>query len=409
MNDLQSVFVTVQYLAAAALAFSIALYIIFKNPKSWAYRLFFLFGVSVGLWEVMMLLHRNAPTADPSLSLNFLISGIFFVYLAPGFLLAMLFMLYKERSLNLLVLAPAFIAGVLVVLFKPFDVVSTSFGWSLKATLMGSGLLIMSTWFWYVVGIIIAGWALSKKSKTTILKKKYTLIVSGFIIFYAIGFPISNILLFNNPEFPPIGGLFILSMFLVVAYAIYLPAEKIGKVSMLQKKYEKNPVPEEFPTIMYIFQRGSLSTSLKNFLEDFLKTMLGKELGQDLQEFDRFLNETGLNNAVFFKKGELVFDKDKLPLIDSLKSMDKILGYVKNKRLTPKAVSSLATLFLDVYKSIRTKSKIAADEWLCQILQKHRGFLSAHSFLSRLPSDIEPEQYKRVGHVLSSVRPGQIR
>lgn len=407
MNDLQSIFVTVQYLAAAILAFSIVSYIIFRNPKSWAYRLFFLFGVSVGIWEVMMLLHRNAPTAD--LSLNFLISGVFFVYLAPGFLLAMLLMLYKERSLNLLVLPPAFIAGALIVLFKPFDVVSTSFGWSLKATLMGNGLLVMSAWLWYVVGIIIAGWALSKKSKMAILKKKYTLIVWGFIAFYAIGFPVSNIFLFNNPEFLPVGGLFILSMFLVVAYAVSLQSEKIGKISMLRKKYEKIPMPGEFPTIIYLFQRDNLVLSLKNFLEEFLKSMPGKELGQDMQEFDRFLDETGLSSAVFFKKGELVFDKDKLSLIDSLKSMDKILGYVKNKMLTPKAVSSLATLFLDVYKSIRTKSKIAADEWLCQILQKHKGFLSAHSFLSRLPPDIEPERYKRVDHVLSSVRPRRIR
>ena len=407
MVDWQSVFVMVQYSVAAALAFSIALYIIFKNPKSWAYRLFFLFGVSVGLWEVMMFLHRDALTAD--LSLGFLASGILFGFLAPGFLLATLFMLHKERLLNLLVLVPAFVSGALIILFKPFEIISTGFGWSFKLGLMQGVLLIALTWIWHVMAIIIAGWLLSKRSKTNILKKKYTLITYGFFIFYAIGFPISNLLLFNNPNIPPLGGLFIISIFLVVAYAINLPAEKIGKVPMLRKKYEKIPMPGEFQTIMYIFQRGSLSTSLKNFLEDFLKAMLGKELGQDLQEFDRFLNETGLNSAVFFKKGEIVFDKDKLPLIDSLKSKDKILEYVKNKRLTPKAVSSLATLFLDVYKSVRTKSKLAADEWLCQILQKHEKFLFAHSFLSRLPSDIEPEQYKRVGHVLSSVRPGQIR
>jgi hypothetical protein len=391
-------------LVAAVLAFSVATYIISKNPKSWAYKLFFLFGVSVGIWEIMMFLHRNAPTRD--LSLDFLASGVFFVYLAPGFLLAALFMLHKEKMVNMVVLIPALIAGALVVIFKPFDPVETAgFGWSLKPKLVEGALLLAFTWLWHVIGITVAGWVLSKRSKTEILKRTYTLIVYGFIIFYGIGFPVSNLLLFNNPEFPPLGGIFILSIFLVVAYAIYLPTKKVEEVFILRKKYEKPPTMEEFPAVIYIFQMSALSKSLKKFLEDFLESLPGKELGLDLQEFDRFLTETGLNKAVFFKGDKIVLDKDKLYSVDSLKSMDQVLKYVRDKRLTAKVMGSLVALFLDVYKAIRMQSKIAADEWLYNVLREHGKFLSAYDFLSRLPSDIELEYFGRVDRVLSSIRP----
>jgi hypothetical protein len=401
MDAWQFGLVTIQYLVGAALTFSISLYILLKNPKSSAYKCFSLYGLFSGLWTVMVFFHRNAPTANSSL--EFFAFSIFFIQLAAAFLLVTLIMLHKEKLLNLLILAPAFIIGALTISLKPFYVVPTDFGWSYK--LMSSELLslFMLAEFGYTVAIIIAGALLSRKSKTMTLKKKYTLITYGFIIFYAIGLSLSNFLLFNNPNFPPFGGLFVTSTFLVVAYAINLPPEKIEKekikkISVFQeifpKKTEKIHVPSVFSTIMYSLQMDHPPKSLKAFLDEFLSAMPGKELGQDIQEFDRFLSVTGLNKAVLFKKGKIIFDGSKLSLLDFLNSMDKILEYVKGKKLTPKAVDFLTTLFLDVYRAVRMKSKLSADEWLSLIITKHEKFLSTRGILKKLPPDARPEKYR---------------
>jgi hypothetical protein len=400
MDGWQLVPITISYLVGALLAFSITLHVFFKNPKSWVYRCFFLFGLSTSLWLLLAFFHRNAPTEN--LSLKFLVFDTLFSYMALAFLLITLLMLYKERLLNLLILVPTFVAGAFTILLEPFNIFSSSFGWSYKLTSLGS-ISFMLIWFGYIAAIIITGGLLLKKSKTKILKKKYGLITSGFIIFYAIGLTLSNFLLFNNHNFPPLGGLFATSTFLVVAYAINLPPEKIEKEKIKKapalqkifpKKLEKIDVPSVFSKIMYSLQMDYPPKSLKAFLDEFLSTMSGKELGQDIQEFDRFLNMTRLNKAVFFKKGKITFDGSKLSLLDFLNSMDKILEYVKGKKLTPKAVGFLTTLFLDVYKAIRIKSKLSADEWLSLIITKHGKFLSTRGILKKLPLDARPEKYR---------------
>ncbi len=210
---------TAQYLVGAALAFSVALFILIKNPKSTSYRYFSLYGLVVGFWMVTTFLHRNAP--DSALSSELVTFSFAFGLLGVSFLFATLASLLKKRAVFIYVL-PALALAVLTVFIKPLGAVMTDFGWSYVYTSELFSIIFVIGGFPYLAGIFIAGWSLIKKSETDALRKKYKLFLLGFVIFYMVCLSASNLMLNYNLNFPPLGGIFIGTTFALVAYAIIL-------------------------------------------------------------------------------------------------------------------------------------------------------------------------------------------
>ncbi len=381
---------TLQYLLGGILAFLISLYVLSKNPKSWAYRFFSFYGSFVSLWGFTAFFHRNAPTAG--MSAEFFALDTFFGSAVMAFLLITLLTFRRERLLNLLVLAPAFILGILGAIFKPFDIFWTNFGWNYRYTSPEYLNLVVLMGMGYIVSILIVGWLLLKNSKTTVQRKKYSLILYGYLFLYAIGFSASNTLITCYPNSAPLGGVFAAATFLVVAAALCLPSEKIEKKLISGKKLvaekKKLRAIHPFEIIMHVIQKRHLSDSLKKFVGELLNATPGKELGQSLPEFNRFLRYTGLNKVVSFRKGKILFEND-VSSLNLPKSMEKTLEYVKNRKWTIRVTGSLGDLFVDTYRIIRTISKPAADEWVSLMIRKHGGFLSTHGILDKLPADAE--------------------
>ncbi len=363
---------TIQYLIAVAMVMLISFHIVSKNFKSWTYRSFFFFGISVGSWELFAFLHRNAPTA--AMSMEFLGLDTFFGVLTPAFLLAMFLTLLRdgERLHNYLILVPSLILGILAILTKPFEVFWTNFGWGYRFTfgwfVTSFALLILI----YVFSIVISAGMLIRRSKTTTSRKRYIGVLAGFIAFYTIGMSISNFILSSNPNIPPLGGIFIILTFLAVAYSFILPPEKIMEKRVFGTK-KMTLVQDQF----------------RKFLVDLLKAVPGKELGENTVIFRRFLDRTGLNEVVSFKEGQIIFEEDKLPSLNLLDSLNKILDYMKRQVWAIAAIENFAELFVHAYETVSLTSKFDADNWLDRILRRHGVFLSNYGVLDKMPKDVD--------------------
>ncbi|MEM3421920.1 MAG: hypothetical protein QW315_06670 [Candidatus Hadarchaeum sp.] len=223
MADWYFIPITLQYLIGSGLIFVVSFFLIMRNPKSWIYRSFFLYGLFAGLWILMAFLHRNAPTAE--LSADFITLGALFGYTFPAFLLITFLMLKRQTWKNLLVLIPASIMGVITLLTVPFKIFWTEFGWSYAYA---------TTWYFtiavffnliYILANLIVGINLIRAATTELLRKKYRLLLISYFVFYVVAISITNILLIQYANYPPLGGIISTFAFVAIAWALSLKFE----------------------------------------------------------------------------------------------------------------------------------------------------------------------------------------
>jgi hypothetical protein len=351
---------TLQYFVGGGLALLISLYLLSKNPKSWVYRYFFLFGLSAVMWEFLAFFHRNAPTAD--LSGEFLGFDLFFGMLSFSFLLVMLLTFRRKKPTYSLVLIPSLVIGIFLILTKPFDIFWTDFGWSYKFLFTWGVILYAAVFMGYVASIITVGGFLIKESKAAMLRKKFVLILTGFIIFYLIGLVMLNLLL-GPLGFPPFGGILTFLTFLCIAYAISLPTEKIE--------------------VLHASNIKKFSKDYLRFLNKLLEVGPGKELGENLAKFKYHLPTLGLSDVVEFEREKISFRPG--PKFDPSGVTDKSLDFMKQRGWTLPAVKPFTDVFVDTYEAMKSQSKKGADEWFERMLRKHGAFLYKHGILDAMP------------------------
>jgi len=357
---------TLQYFVGGGLALVISSYLLLKNPKSWVYRYFFLFGFSVSMWEFLAFFHRNAPTAD--LSVNFFVFDMFFYFLSFSFLLITLLTLRRGKLTYALISIPAFIVAIFLILAKPFDIFWTDFGWNFKFVWSISLIPYMATFIGYIVSIIIVGGLMIKESKVAVLRKKIVLILTGFIIFYLIGLTTVNLFL-APPNFPPLGGIFTLLTFLFISYAIVLPRKKIETLPIRGVK--------------------KFSEDYLHFLNKILDNAPGRGLGQNLVALNRFLEITGLDEAVSLGNGEITLNSNKLNSMNLLVPAEKVLEYLEAHDWATEARAYYKDVFINTYLTTRKKSRKIADDWFKEMVRKHSGFFSTYGIMDAIPEDVE--------------------
>lgn len=218
--------ITSQYLIGSGLIFLISFLLIIKNPKSWVYRSFFLYGFFAGLWILMAFFHRNAPTAE--LSTDFITLGAIFGYTFPAFLLITFLMFKKQTLRNLLVLIPAFVMGIITLFAFPFRVFWTEFGWSYgyAYTWYFTAFVILN--LAYIAANLVVGINLVRSAATELLRKKFKLLLISYFLFYVVAISITNMLLVYYINYPPFGGIISTLAFLAIAWAISLKFEPGG-------------------------------------------------------------------------------------------------------------------------------------------------------------------------------------
>ncbi|MGQ9787718.1 MAG: hypothetical protein ACUVQM_00140 [Candidatus Hadarchaeaceae archaeon] len=197
--------------------------LIIRNPKSWVYRSFFLYGLFAGIWILMAFLHRNAPT--PELSADFITLGAIFGYTFPAFLLITFLMLKKQTLRNLVALVPAIIMGAITIFTFPFKVFWTDFGWSYGYAYDWYFMTAVFINLAYIVANLVVGINLVRTATIKLLRKKFMLLLISYFVFYVVAISITNILLIYNANYPPLGGIISTLAFLTITWAITLKFE----------------------------------------------------------------------------------------------------------------------------------------------------------------------------------------
>ena len=350
-----------QYLIGFMLALLISTYVFSKRMKSRTCQFFFAFGFSVSMWALFAFFHRNAPSAVLSKDLFRLV--MFFSQLVQGFLVSTILYIKDEKWYYPFVVVPTFIVGISLFALAPFDVIWTSYGWSY--TLHSPWMMIYSSFSGvYLLAMIIILVIRVRRPLVRVLRKKYVLILGGYGVLYGIGMGITNVVISMNPAFPPLGGILLAVAFLVVAYAISLPAEKIAIPSKIYFGY---------PLL----------------LNKLLQEAPGKELGQDLVEFNKFLRVTGLNEIVSVKEEKIIFNSNKLNSLNLLEPAERTLEYLEEHDWAVETRAHYKSVFIDTYLTTRKKSIKAADEWFKRMLRKHSGFFSIYGIMDAIPEDVE--------------------
>ncbi len=368
-----------QYVIGGVLSLAVSLYIVSRSRETKSYWVFFAFGLSIALWLFFIFLHRIAPTSE--LSKWFFRFGLFFLTVAHPFLLFLVLYLRKERRVWILSIVPAFVVAFIGAIRAPFDIVwaSPALGWSYKFSPYFG-------WFYtlfqvgYMIAILSVGVFLIQKARTRILRRKYVIILSSYIIFYCAGMAVTQFLLQFNPTFPPIAGILLILEFLFIAYALALPIERIVPSKPLDK----------------------LARAYLNFLRIFQDKIPGKELGESSFRFDEYVEAIGLTNVILPGSGELVFDVDGLTNMDIGHLPDTILRTVKEYDWARETTNAFSSVFAMTYQTLSLKSEDTADEWFDQMLKRHGTFLAEQGILAAMPKQV------KIPKILKKLQSGRI-
>jgi hypothetical protein len=142
--------------------------------------------------------------------------------------------------------------------------------------------------------------------------------------------------------------------------------------------------------------------ALKSFLHELLLALPGKELGENVIEFQRFLKNVGLGDAVSLgEKGNISIEPSALPSLNLPEAARKILLYLGDQ-MDPVLSELYVKLFLETYEEFRSSSEPAANIWLGQLLRDCGGLLSGYGIIDRLPKNVKMPQ------LFQLMKPGSI-
>lgn len=352
---------SLQYLIGFVVALLISTQVFIKNVKSRTYQSFFAFGLSVSMWALFVLLHRTASTG--TLSKDIFRLAMFVSPLIQGFLVSTILYIKDEKWYYPFVLVPAFILGIIIFVLAPFETIWTIYGWSYA--FYSPWMMVYSIFgIVYLIAMIIILAIRMRRPLVQAVRKKYVLILAGYGFLYGVGMGITNVAISMNPSFPPVGGILLAAAFLVIAYAMSLPTEKMIIPSKIHIGYP-------------------------SFINKLMQEAPGKELGQNVVELNEFLRATGLNEVVVVKKEKIIFNPNKLGSLNLLETAEKTLEYLKERDWTNETRAYYKDLFVHTYLTTREKSRKAADEWFKRMLHKHRGFFSTYGIMDSIPEDVE--------------------
>ena len=217
-----------QYLLGGFVASFVALYLYTKRAKgnkTWALDAFFSFGLLIALWEFSTFFQRTASTPE--------ISGFFFYIVLissalsqPTYLITAL-SIQKEKRYLFLIFVPAIIR-IISFLFFDIDFFMGNFGWNYDLSLSGIPLEIgTAIYLGYLIAIIVILIGLVRNARSSVLRKKYLVLLVSFTLFQAIGFTVTNYILAVDHNFPPLGGVLQFMTFIGIGYALNLKESKI--------------------------------------------------------------------------------------------------------------------------------------------------------------------------------------
>ena len=373
MGEWHFILWNLQYLIGGLLALVITIFIYSRNPKASSYKCFLAFGVCLVVWMLSVFISRNAPSIIYS-AVSYRIVNFSFPLTQPLLLLTIL-NIGSRRRIIYLILIPILPISLYSLIAAPFDVIWTNFGWAnmLLPWFIPIGLSPVIVYAAAIV-IVLAFWI--RKQKLIYLRRKYSIFLSGFLLYF-IPLTVTNMLMWNNLNIPPFGGILLTIEFLFIAYAVSLRSSKI-----------------EFTTSEPI---GSLAETWLRFLQRLRDTLPGGELGEDAQQFDDVIQSLGLSDIVHIENSHQTLDVVQLSRLDMNETIDRVTSLMKKQERTLQASAEYSEVFTELYRIIKRDSTEFASDWLNTMLRKHGGFLDKQGILNALPPGIRlPSIFKEL-------------
>ena len=283
-----------QYLIAAIISLMVSFYAVHlerkrPHPPSLALKYFFTSGLSIFVWEIVAYLQRSASNPDSALIFIRLLS--ISSVLSQSTYLAAILSIRKKSLMTPLIFLPAWI-NVCVTSFISYDFRLTKYGWSYQVTQPSTAFFIVTLiYLGYLVATILSLIKLIVEARSKQLKRKYEVLLGSFLVFQAIGMPLTNYLLMINPNFPPLGGVLHLATFLFIAYALMIQEEKIPLISHFTL--------EDFPKVY------------SSFLTILYNKTGNASLGEESFKFGDFIKDSGIEDYVMLSEKGITF---KMPI-----------------------------------------------------------------------------------------------
>lgn len=325
---------TLQYIVAGTLSLLLGFYVFYKSRGSMASKFFMLFSIFLALWQFLIFLHRNAPNAF--LSKTFFALGTGFASLMLPALFLTISFLQDGSMKHLVALVPNLVFFAFILIFSPFEVFWTKFGWSYVFTYGVSSYMLLPLTIFYIVLNYV--WIIKpiRESRSSFVRRKYKFILFGFTILFVIGVVIFNtILLYVFPETLPLGG---------IATSIGLSMITFG--ILLKEKMQETQ-------LSILYEDLSKKTSL--FLQRVFSLMEEDVLGQRYLKFDKYLKETGISEYAVLSGGKVSIQKE--PDYSRLvRIIDKTLEYIESGELPYEVINDLVKFWDSINPLIESDS-----------------------------------------------------
>ena len=308
--------IAIQYVITAGVALLIIFLIYKKQPPSPTKNALFLLGTFIAAWQITAFLHRTAPSAELS-KLFLIIDDAFFMAIGPMMLLALL-NAYRYRRLNLLVLLFWPLQFLSTLLFSDIKVeLSEMYGWTYAFSFHAPFPALMLTGAAYaapIFGVIMVSLKMMRSLEgipiSSALKRKFTYLMLAIIISQALGVPITNLLLFAQPEMPPFGG------FIQLVSLIFLWQ------AMHTKRALEVPVAK--------VPEGDLPSAYAYFLSRLQEKAIPEvEIGERSVQFYKLVEFLGLKDAVRYGGPRIVIEKEAFNRFNPISLLDRLLSFME--------------------------------------------------------------------------------
>ena len=212
---------SMQYLNAVLI---ICIYIYRQDSKSLSNRIFFAYGFCLAMWALFVFLHRVAPSAEKSET--FFRIGMFFQPPSIALILLVTLSLIQLKTWHLIALLPSLTTSAMFLFVDTFSTYWTRYGWTYQAGGLFEILIIASNLgLTFLILFVLV--SLIRRVKQSALRTKLRVLLIAVSAFLG-GMAITNFLLWINPDLPSFDGIFTLAEFILIAYALALPMQKIA-------------------------------------------------------------------------------------------------------------------------------------------------------------------------------------
>ena len=337
-----------QYLIGGSLSLVVALYVITRKPRTFALKSLSLFGLATFVWEFAVFFSKTAPDAITAANLYLIV--ILTSHLALALYLLTILNIQEKRTLktNTLILVPAMMQAVVLPMgyFNSYMFSYREDSWSYSIVNYQLPLIFVSVIFvGYLISIVIVLFDLIRRTNSTLLKRKYAILLVSFLVFQAIGTIATNALIAFSTISSGfrLGGVLQLLTFVFIWYAMTLKTTRIR-----------------------IFAFGQdFSQTYSSFLTNFYNSKIDSQLGEGFFEFEDFIAESGIPDNVSVNKDKIAFrDSDTLNIAELIK---RNLDYFDRKSTDPRVVDS----YLRVLKAAQERLDARFDE----VIKANEDFL----------------------------------